>query len=92
MPIIAVLFEEVIWSDRNRNLKTLIAIVISKLLRRRLKAKRRAPDYSRVLRQIRRPDVQRIVCGRIGSDWVPITRHHLHPAPLSVTPGLPLKI
>jgi len=37
-------------------------IVISKLLKRHSKAKRRAPSYSRALRQIRGV-VQRVVCG-----------------------------
>src|SRR6218665_3061294 len=36
-----------------RNLELLLDIVISKLLKRHSKAKRRAPAYSRALRQIR---------------------------------------
>ena len=44
-----------------------IIIVIFKVLKRHSKAKRRAPSYSRVLRQIRRV-VQRIVLGRLRSD------------------------
>src|ERR1043165_6708590 len=57
--------QEPYYHYNNRNL---IVIVISKLLKRHSKAKRRAPAYSRALRLVRGV-VQRIVRGRSESGF-----------------------
>jgi len=58
-------------TDNNREKEAWIdniVIVIYKFLKRHTKAKRRAPAYSRALRQIR-GIVQRIVLGRLRSGF-----------------------